>query len=251
MKCLPPKPPPPPKEQPTRPTASCTSTSTSTSSISTSASTSASTSDDDDMLTPRAPPPQKKSSRDGPQRVVLVVLVVLMMMICLPPEPPPKKKSSRHGPQRVVLVVLVVLVLVVVMMMICLPPEPRPPPLGLTRALRLRCHHGQLLIIFTYASAPLWAPGCVGGAVVRGRSPPLLEAISSPMVLHVAYAERGKEHGILFIFSLFCEYIILEYVGIHVIYRVNTAEYGIHILVVAPQEYMNIYSTRRPVVALQ
>jgi len=27
--------------------------------------------------------------------------------------------------------------------------------------------------------------------------------------------------------------------------RVNQAEYGIHILVIAPQEYVNIYSTRR------
>jgi len=46
-------------------------------------------------------------------------------------------------------------------------------------------------------------------------------------------------------FSLFCEYIRLEYVRIHVIYRVNQAESVIHILVVAPQEYVNIYSTRR------
>jgi len=42
-------------------------------------------------------------------------------------------------------------------------------------------------------------------------------------------------------FSLFCEYNHLEYVRIHVIYR----EYGIHIRVVAPQEYVNIYSTSR------
>jgi len=45
--------------------------------------------------------------------------------------------------------------------------------------------------------------------------------------------------------SLFCEYIHLEYVHIHVIYRVNQAECVSHILVVAPQEYVNIYSTRR------
>ena len=45
--------------------------------------------------------------------------------------------------------------------------------------------------------------------------------------------------------SLFCEYIHLEYVRIHVIYRVYQAEHGIHILVVTPQEYVNIYSTRR------
>jgi len=37
----------------------------------------------------------------------------------------------------------------------------------------------------------------------------------------------------------------LEYVRIHVIYGVNQAEYRIHILVVAPQEYVNLYSTRR------
>ena len=38
----------------------------------------------------------------------------------------------------------------------------------------------------------------------------------------------------------------LEYERIRVIYRVNQAEYGIRILVVAPQEYANIYLTRRP-----
>jgi len=37
-------------------------------------------------------------------------------------------------------------------------------------------------------------------------------------------------------FSLFCEYIHLEYARIHVIYRGNQAEYGIHTLVVAPQK---------------
>jgi len=46
-------------------------------------------------------------------------------------------------------------------------------------------------------------------------------------------------------FSLFCEYIRLEYVRINVIYRVNQAEHVIHILAVAPQEYVNLYSTRR------
>jgi len=63
--------------------------------------------------------------------------------------------------------------------------------------------------------------------------------------LHVEYAERGKEYGILYIFSLVCEYIQLEYVRIYVIHRVDQAEYGIHVLVVAPHEYVNIYSTRR------
>ena len=42
-----------------------------------------------------------------------------------------------------------------------------------------------------------------------------------------------------------CEYIHLEYVRIHVIYRVNQAEYVIQIRAVAPQECVNIYSTPR------
>ena len=61
------------------------------------------------------------------------------------------------------------------------------------------------------------------------------------MRLHVEYVERGLEYGSRFIFSLFCEYVHLEYVRIHLIYRVNQAEYVIRILVVAPQEYVNIY----------
>jgi len=63
--------------------------------------------------------------------------------------------------------------------------------------------------------------------------------------LHVEYAERGKEYGILFISSLFYEYIHLDYVRIHVIYRVIQAEYVLLILVIAPQDYVNINSTRR------
>jgi len=63
--------------------------------------------------------------------------------------------------------------------------------------------------------------------------------------LRVGYAERGKEYGILFMYSLFCEYAHLGYERVRVIYRVNQAESGIRILVVAPQEYVNIYSTRR------
>ena len=41
--------------------------------------------------------------------------------------------------------------------------------------------------------------------------------------LHVEYAERGNEYRILFIVGLFCEYIHLEYVRIHDIYRVKGA----------------------------
>jgi len=63
--------------------------------------------------------------------------------------------------------------------------------------------------------------------------------------LHVENAERGKYYGILFTLSLSCEYIQFEYVRIHVIYRGSQAKYGIYILVVVPQEYVNIYSTRR------
>jgi len=36
--------------------------------------------------------------------------------------------------------------------------------------------------------------------------------------LRVEYAERGKLYGILFTFSLFREYIDLEYIRIHVVY---------------------------------
>jgi len=46
-------------------------------------------------------------------------------------------------------------------------------------------------------------------------------------------------------FSTFCERTPLEYVRIRAIYTVNQAEYGIHILVLAPQEYVDINSTRR------
>ena len=63
--------------------------------------------------------------------------------------------------------------------------------------------------------------------------------------LHVEYVERRTEYGILFIFSLFCEYINLEYICIHVICRVNLAAYAIRIPIAAPQEYVNTYSTSR------
>jgi len=85
----------------------------------------------------------------------------------------------------------------------------------------------------------------------RNPAPKVIISRSSTRLigLRVECAARGKEHGILFIFSLFSEYIQLEYVRIHVIYRLNQAEYGIHIRVVAPQEYVNIYSTRRKLCA--
>jgi len=64
-------------------------------------------------------------------------------------------------------------------------------------------------------------------------------------ILHVEYVERRTKYGILFIFSLFCEYSYFEYVRINAICRVNQAEYIFRIRIVAPQEYVNIYSTRR------
>jgi len=63
--------------------------------------------------------------------------------------------------------------------------------------------------------------------------------------LHVEYTERGKEYGIIFILSLFCENSHLEYIRIYVKYRVHQAEYVVHVVVVASQEYLNIYSTSR------
>jgi len=46
-------------------------------------------------------------------------------------------------------------------------------------------------------------------------------------------------------FSLFCEYVHLEYECIYAICRVHQAEYVIHILVAASHEYVNTYSARR------
>jgi len=64
-------------------------------------------------------------------------------------------------------------------------------------------------------------------------------------VLHLEYTERRRQNGILFIFSLCFESSNLEYVRAPVIYRGTQAEYGIHILLAASQEYVNTYSTRR------
>ena len=79
----------------------------------------------------------------------------------------------------------------------------------------------------------------------RRRHACLLRRDTSP---HPTCSIRGgdNEIRILFMFSLFHEHLYLENVRIHLIYRVNQAEYGIHILVAAFQEYVNTYSTRRP-----
>jgi len=57
--------------------------------------------------------------------------------------------------------------------------------------------------------------------------------------------EYAKKKVILFMLSPVRENINLESVRFPVIYRVNQAEYGIHILVAASQEYENTYSTLR------
>jgi len=79
----------------------------------------------------------------------------------------------------------------------------------------------------------------------RARSISVRLLIYSYTTLHVEYKEREKEYGILFIFSLFCEYMHLESIRVHVIHRDSQAEYVIHILVVAPHEYVNIYFLTR------
>jgi len=57
---------------------------------------------------------------------------------------------------------------------------------------------------------------------------------------------RNEEKNTVFYSCLACfvkTFTLNIYVSMS--YRVNQAEYGIHILVVAPQEYVNIDSTRR------
>ena len=61
------------------------------------------------------------------------------------------------------------------------------------------------------------------------------------------YAERSTKYGILFIFNVICEYVNLEHVRIHVIYKATQAEYAARTPMAAPQEYLNTYSTRRRV----
>jgi len=66
-----------------------------------------------------------------------------------------------------------------------------------------------------YVTDPLGSPSTIQ---LRSLYWKLLSRFSDalpPLTLHVEYAERGEEYGILFIFCLFCEYIPLEYVGIH------------------------------------
>ena len=60
------------------------------------------------------------------------------------------------------------------------------------------------------------------------------------MSLHAEYSGGGVQYGVLFIFSPFYEYSSLEYEHIHIIYKVNQAEYVIRISVAASQKYVNM-----------
>jgi len=95
----------------------------------------------------------------------------------------------------------------------------------------------------------LFSPPCIQhvvlGVTLSTRGPASCRLALWMHILHVEYAGGNINYGILFRFSLFYEYSILEYEHVHVIYRVSQAEYVIRIRVVAPQEYVNIYSTRR------
>jgi len=53
------------------------------------------------------------------------------------------------------------------------------------------------------------------------------------------------KYGILFRFRPFYVYSNLAYAHIHVICKVNQADYGIRILVAGSQDYVNTYSTGR------
>jgi len=56
--------------------------------------------------------------------------------------------------------------------------------------------------------------------------------------------KEEQKYRILFTFSLVYEYTNLAYVRIYVLYRVKQAEYSIRVLMAAPQEYVNTFSTR-------
>jgi len=52
-------------------------------------------------------------------------------------------------------------------------------------------------------------------------------------------------HTYIYTYMQFCECINLEYVRMHVIYRVHQAEHAICTLMAASPEYVNTYSTSR------
>jgi len=65
---------------------------------------------------------------------------------------------------------------------------------------------------------------------------------TAPFTIPYEYAGERLYYGVLFLFSLNYEYSNLEHVHIHVIYRVDQAEYAIRIPMAAPQEYVNTYA---------
>jgi len=77
------------------------------------------------------------------------------------------------------------------------------------------------------------------------RPAPFAGALPVGLTLHVEYAKQSINYGILFKRSLCYEYSNLEYVHIHVMCRVNQAEYVIRIRVAASHEYVEIYLTSR------
>ena len=68
------------------------------------------------------------------------------------------------------------------------------------------------------------------------------------LVLHGEYAKRRKEYSILFILSLFCVHMLLEYVHVSIQHRGIQAEYTTRIPVATLYEYVNTYSPCRVLV---
>jgi len=63
--------------------------------------------------------------------------------------------------------------------------------------------------------------------------------IEGALQLYMLNMRSGKKNGILSIFSPIYEYSTLAYEYVPVLYRVHEGENVIHILVAAPQEYVN------------
>jgi len=93
--------------------------------------------------------------------------------------------------------------------------------------------------------AALAASAEARGATHRARPRSPLNTFHTHTAASMKRDRRKSLYGILFIFSQFYEYSTLEYLHVPILYRVHQAEYVIHILVAASQEYVNVYSTRR------
>jgi len=124
------------------------------------------------------------------------------MMICLPPrDTSPRQDSAGTAPSGT-------------------PPPAQMPPPPLTRG--VQSHPAPI---------PLKRPMVDRQTHTEGAPTVLQMDFSHGRVcsLRVEYAERSQQDGILFTFSLFCGYMNLEYVRIHVICRVDQAEYVIRV----------------------